>query len=346
VVLVGTLLAVPRAAAAQAELVYVCVQDEARIAVIDAGTRELVRTIDLTALGFSANAKPHHIVGEPDGSFWYITLIGDNRVIKLDANDRVVAQSTMETPGMLALDPARGLLLASRSMSAVNPPRRIGMINTSTMAAEEVDVFFPRPHPMVLAGNGWAYTGSLGVNQIAAVEIASETVELTDVEGEAHALVQFAMSPDNRTLVAATEVSGLLLVFDVSTPAAPKRVASVAIGPMAFDPIFAPDGRTVWVPVKGANEIAIVDAATWQVKERIRHEGLKQPHAILFSADGTKAFVSNNNKADHMAGHEEHAGAMVQGPASLVVVDVATHRVLKAIEIGKNLTGIGARAGR
>jgi DNA-binding beta-propeller fold protein YncE len=210
------------------------------------------------------------------------------------------------------------------------------MINTSTMAAEEVDVFFPRPHPMVLAGNGWAYTGSLGVNQIAAVEIASETVELTDVDGEAHALVQFAMSPDNRTLVAATEVSGLLLVFDVSTPAAPKRVASVAIGPMAFDPIFAPDGRTVWVPVKGANE----------VKERIRHEGLKQPHAILFSADGTKAFVSNNNKADHMAGHEEHAGAMVQGPASLVVVDVATHRVLKAIEIGKNLTGIGARAGR
>jgi DNA-binding beta-propeller fold protein YncE len=100
----------------------------------------------------------------------------------------------------------------------------------------------------------------------------------------------------------------------------------------------------VWVPVKGANEIAIVDAATWQVKERIRHEGLKQPHAILFSADGTKAFVSNNNKADHMAdpAHAGHAGGDgASGNGNVTVIDAASYEVVKVIELGENVTGMG-----
>jgi DNA-binding beta-propeller fold protein YncE len=334
----------PLGAQAVADPLYVCVQDEAKIAVVDMASRSVVRTIDLTALGFSSNAKPHHIVGEPDGSFWYVSLIGDNRVIKLDANDRVVAQGTMETPGMMALDPSRDLLIVSRSMSAVDPPRRIGLLDRSDLSGEEVDVFFPRPHPVALSGSGYAYTGSLGVNQMASVDLDGETVELTDIEGTAHALVQFAVSPDGGTLVASTELTGLLLVFDLSTPDEPRQVNSVALGPMAFDPIFTPDGSTVWVPVKGTNEVVVLDVSTWSVVERIRHEGLKQPHAIAFSADGRTAFVSNNNTMDHMADHAAHAG-MEGGAGALVVIDVATRRVLDALEIGRNLTGMGVRAG-
>jgi DNA-binding beta-propeller fold protein YncE len=334
----------PLSAQTVTDPLYICVQDEARIAVVDMASRTVVRTIDLTALGFSANAKPHHIVGEPDGSFWYVSLIGDNRVIKLDRNDRVVAQGTMETPGMLALDPSRDLLIVSRSMSAVDPPRRIGLLRRSDLQGDELDVFFPRPHPVALAPSGLAYTGSLGANQMASVDLDQETVVLTDIEGTSHALVQFAVSPDGRTLVASTELTGLLLVFDLGTPEKPRRVASIPLGHMAFDPIFAPDGSTVWVPVKGTNEVVVVDASTWTVVERIAHDGLKQPHAIAFAADGTTAFVSNNNTADHMADHAAHAG-MSQGPGALVVIDVATRRVLDAIEIGRNLTGMGVRVG-
>jgi streptogramin lyase len=47
--------------------------------IVDPATGQIVRVVDLKALGFSANAKPHHVVAEPDGSFWYVTLIGDNR---------------------------------------------------------------------------------------------------------------------------------------------------------------------------------------------------------------------------------------------------------------------------
>jgi DNA-binding beta-propeller fold protein YncE len=333
------------AAAQDADLLYVCVQDEARIAVIDSETHQVIRTIALTELGFTANARPHHVAVEPDGQHWYVSLIGENRVVKFDRGGEMVGQFTMETPGMLAFDSAQDLLVASRSMTAVNPPARISVIRGGSMEGDEIDVFFPRPHPMVISAEGrWAYTGSLGVNQLAAIDLETEEVTLTTIEGPAHSLVQFALSPDGNSLVASTELTGRLLVFDRTDPARPRQIASIEVGPMAYDPVFAPDGRTVWVPVKGTNQVVVVDATQWQVVLRIEGNGLRQPHAVLFSSDGRWAFVSNNNKADHMAvpGHEAHA-EQADGTGNVTVIDVAGHAVVKVIDLGKNVTGMGMR---
>lgn len=323
---------------------YVCIQDDAKIAVVDMTTATVSRTIDLQALGYPATAKPHYIVVEPDGAHWYVSLIGANRVVKFDRAGRPVAHFVMETPGMLAFA-GTDQLVVSRSMSAVNPPKRLAILNRAAMTGEEVDILFPRPHPVGVAG-GHAYTGSLGVNQIASVSLETQRVEIVDVAGDTHAFVQFEVSPDRRTLVASTEVSGQLLVFDLAAPARPVLKASIALGKMAFDPVFTPDGRFVWVPVKMQNEIAIIDAATWTVVARVTDPAFQQPHQVVFSPDGRSAFVTNNNKADHMA-DPAHAGHQMpaaggDGTASLVVVDVATRKVTKALPLGKNLTGMGA----
>jgi len=304
-----------------------------------------VRTVDLQKLGFPATAKPHYVVVEPDGSFWYVSLIGANRVVKFDRQDRVVAQFEMETPGMLAI--AGESLVVTRSMSAVNPPKRIAILRRTSMQGDELDVIFPRPHPLA-AANGYAYTGSLGVNQIASIALADDKVELMTVAGPTHSFVQFTLSPDRRTLVGSADVSGKLLVFDLKAPAKPALVKSIDVGKMAFDPAFTPDGRFVWVPVKSTNEIAVVDTQLWDVARRISDSSLKQPHQIVFSPDGTTAFVTNNNKMDHMAdpAHAGHAMPGAGGPASLAVIDVKAGRVVKAIELGLNLTGMGARTGR
>jgi DNA-binding beta-propeller fold protein YncE len=248
----------------------------------------------------------------------------------------------METPGMLAFDGAERLVV-TRSMSAVNPPKRIAVLRRTTMQGDELDVIFPRPHP-VAAANGYAYTGSLGVNQIASIGLADDKVEVMPIAGPTHSLVQFAIAPDRRTLVGSTDVSGQLLVFDLARPAKPVLVKSIDVGKMAFDPVFTPDGRSVWVPVKSSNEIVVLDAASWKATGRITGEPFKQPHQVVFSSDGATAFVTNNNKMDHMAdpAHAGHAmPAAGDGTASLVIVDVRTRRIEKAIPLGKNLTGMG-----
>jgi DNA-binding beta-propeller fold protein YncE len=330
------------------EILYVCIQDDAKIAVVDMKSQAVLRTVDLTALGFSATAKPHYIQVAPDGASWFVSLIGENRVVKLDRSDKVVGEYPTEVPGMMSLTPDGRQLVVSRSMSAVNPPSRVAVLNTATMEGEEVGVLFPRPHPMVVGPNGFAYTGSLGVNQLASVELASGRVDVVNIPGADHSLVQFRVSPDGRTLVASTDRTGQLLVFDLSTPARPTLTASVPVGAMAFDPVFTPDGSAVYVPVKSTNEVVVVETSGWKVARRIQHEALKQPHQIVFSADGRTAFVTNNNKSDHMAdpamaGHEMPAAG---GRAALVVLDVASGTVSKTIELGANLTGMGTRASR
>ena len=336
-------------------LVYVCNQDDATVSLIDSGTNEVVEVVDLKQLGFGPNAKPHHVVVEPDGSYWYVSLIGENRVVKLDRSNRVVGVAEFDVPGMLALHPTDDVLLVGRSMTAVNPPERIGIIERSTLEDEELPVFFPRPHAIGLNTTAdVGYTASLAVNQLAAVDYANEQVNLVPVPGRSAALMQFALSPDERTLVITGEVSGELLVFDVSDPARPQLTDRIDVGIQPFDPIFTKDGRWVYFGNKLADRITIVDMNSRTVAKTIEHDGIRQPHGVAISPDGRFIYVSNNNlgaEAHRMmsADHAAHMGGRAQGEPGLgtvVVIDTSTQEVVDVVTVGRNASGIAVAQGR
>ena len=177
IVAVGTL--VPAAAVEAQQHLYVASQEEVTVAVIDMGTNQLVETVDLKALGYSETAKAHHTAVEPDGSHWYVSLIAAGKVLKFDRDNRLVGEADFETPGMLSLDPESDLMYVGRSMAAVNPPQRVGVIDRSTMELEEVDVFFPRPHALIVDTHGDRFfSASLGQNSIAYAPLGEEEVDL------------------------------------------------------------------------------------------------------------------------------------------------------------------------
>jgi YVTN family beta-propeller protein len=320
-------------------------------------SNEIIETLDLQQLGFTANAKPHHIAVEPDGSFWYVTLIGDNRIVKLDRDNAVIAQAEFETPGMLSLHPDQDLLFVARSMSAVNPPQRIGMIRRSDMSIEELDVFFPRPHALALQPEtGVVYTASLAVNQIAAVDFANEELELINVAGDPHALMQFALSPDGTTLAISGEISHKVLLIDISEPMAPVVTDVIDVGRQPFDPIFTPDGRWLYLGNKADDTVTVIDMNTRAVAKVISGDGLAEPHGVAVSADGRYVYVSNNNTGQvhdmaAMAGGQagqggEHAGHEMPAPepglGTVVVIDTTTQSIAKVLEVGHNASGLGA----
>lgn len=342
------------ATATATDLLYVCNQSDATVTLIDTNTNEVVGRVDLTKLGFSANSKPHHIAVEPDGSHWYVTLIGDNKIVKLDRNNKVVGTATFETPGMLSLHPTQDLLFVGRSMTAVNPPKRIGIVKRSNMTIEELDVIFPRPHAMALdASDNTVYTASLATNQMAAIDIASQRVQIVDVGGQPHALMQFALSPDGKTLVASGELSHQLLVFDVSDRMHPKFVRSFNVDAQPFDPVFAPDGRYVVLGNKAADAISVVDLQKYEVHV-LKGKGIAQPHGTTVSPDGRWIYVSNNNLnipagsggAHAMHGATPAAAPAPAGPGTVVVIDAKTHKIAKVIEVGRNASGIAVRTAR
>ncbi len=340
------------------EYVYAAVQGDAQIAVVDATTMEEVERIDLMALGFSENAKPHHIAVDPDGSHWYVSLIGDNRVLKFDRRNRLLGQAQFEVPGLLIRASDSNRLYVGRSMAAVNPPTSIGEIDVETMLVERADVFFPRPHALEYSPTlRRIFSASLAQNQMGSLDAESFDMEVLNLDGPVHTLVQFAISPDASTLVATGEMTGQLLVFDLANPAQPALRASVDVGARPWHPVFS-DERTVWFGLKGDNAVVAVDVQSGEVVHRVESESLVFPHGSTI-ADG-KLFVTSNGPGGMQMGdmggdpmpaapmdHSQHAGmeGMGDGPntGTLTVIDLETLEVVGVLELGANATGIGSR---
>jgi len=328
-------------AVAQAPRLYVTNQDDATVSILDAGTRRLIETLDLQTLGFAATARPHHAQVEPDGSFWYVTLIGAGKVLKLDRANRVVGSVDLEVPGLMALHPTQDLLLVARSMSAVNPPRRIALVRRSDMTLlEEYEVVFPRPHALVVDPRGaYVYVGSLGENQLASVRLEDGEAHLVTVDGPPLTLVQFAVSPDARWLAATAQTGNELLVFDIANPAAPTLARRIPMNRGPFEPGFTYDGRLVFVTNFDANTLTSVRTDTWEIANVIQGPGFGQPHGVALSPDGQRVFVSNRHQA---GGAHEHEGRQPTGHGTVVAVCIATATVDTVIEVGNYAAGMGA----
>ncbi len=317
-------------------VLYAANEGAAAVSVIDMDAQVVIRTIRLQALGFTRDAKPHHIAVEPDGSAWYVSLIGDDMVLKFNSDNELIGQTAFERPGMLALHGSKDLLFVGRSMKAVKPPKRIGVIGRTEMEIEELDVFFPRPHALAIHPEGThVYVGSLAENLMATVDYAAEHVELTAIEGPTHTLVQFAISPDGQSMVVGGQLTGKLFFFDTSTPASPTLAEAIDVGAAPWHPVFSPDGRTVWFGNKMAGTATVVDMKQRAVTAVV--EGLAQPHGSAVSADGRYVFVSNNNlngqyRARYNFGYD---------PGVVAVINTESYKVEKMLEIGPNATGLG-----
>lgn len=332
----GTL--VPAVAVEAQSLLYVASQEEVTVAVIDMSSNELVETVDLKTMGYSETAKAHHTAVEPDGSHWYVSLIAAGKVLKFDRDNRLVGEADFETPGMLSLDPESDLLYVGRSMAAVNPPQRIGVVHRSTMEIEEVDVFFPRPHALIVdTHRDRFFAASLGQNSIAYAPLGDENVDLLGLDGMNHMLVQFAVSPDGDWMVGGGQMTGDLLIFDL-TGDDPRVMNSVDVGGQPWHPTFTPDGRYVWIPNQTANSVTVVDTENWSVTDVVEHPALIEPHGSAVSPDGSTVYVSGRN----VAGTYQPADGSEGRPGTVVAIDTRTHEVVAVIEVGRYAAGMSA----
>ncbi len=317
---------------------YVTNQDDATISVIDMATKRVVETVDLQKLGFGPTAKPHHAQVDPDGKHWYATLIGAGKVLKFDRRNQIVGSVDLEVPGLIALHPTRDLLIVARSMSAVNPPRRIALIRRSDMKLlDEIDIFFPRPHAIVTAGD-YAYVASLGVNQLASVHLDEGTVTLVDVEGPQHTLTQFALSPDGRWLTATGSTSNQLLLYSLKDPARPALARTVAMEKGPFEAGFTWDGRWVVVTSLDANAVSFVSTSSWTPEFVMRDSSFQQPHGVGLGPDGAYVYVSNRFQS---GGAHDHEGHKATGAGNVVAICIPTRKVSAVMPTGHYSAGIG-----
>ncbi|HJP55488.1 MAG TPA: YncE family protein [Gemmatimonadales bacterium] len=342
--------AAPAHTALSGARLYVPNQSDATVSVVEPATGRVLATVDLRAAGFTADAKPHSVVAEPDGSAWYVSLIGDNAVAKFDRENRLAGKVQMETPGMLAIDPVRDRVYASRSMGAVNAPASIGVIRRSDMTLlDELDVILPRPHAIAAdTVTGRVYVAGLGDNRIATIT-PDEHVTLTTLEGPLNAYVTFALSPDGRTMAASTQLTARLLGLDVST-GTPTLLGSASVLPFGYQIAYAPDGRSVWLGDQRSGAVTAVSTSDWTVSAVIRDSAFSEPHGVVISPDSRTIYVSSHGPqtaavpttpVDTMH-HGMHAGMNApRAGGTLAFVDARTDKVTRVIPVGRYAAGMG-----
>lgn len=203
------------------------------------------------------------------------------------------------------------------------------------MALTEVDVLFNRPHAVAISPQSHrVYVASLSEDRMAVSQEGSEDVTLYFMEGPIQTIVQFAVSPDGRWLVGGGQMSGQLLVWDI-TGDEPDRRATVELGGQPWHPTFTPSGE-VWIPNLTKNSVSVVDASTWSVVATVTHPALVEPHGSAVSRDGRTVFVTGRNTAGRYG---------TGSPGTVVAIDAATRRVRWVAEVGPYAAGVAVGGG-
>ena len=332
------------------ELLFVPNQDDGLISVIDVDAKLVVRTIDLLNdpndlnITFSPNTRPHDIEVEPDGSVLYVSLIGDNAVLKIsldneDLGGDIDGIASFETPGMLGLNSSGNQLFVGRSLSAVSPPRSIGKINTEDMSISEIEILSQRPHALAAdPGGEFAYTASLTENRISIINTATDESIFTLLQAPFSAFIHFGLSPDGTRLAASGQQSNQVMILDTSAPPGISRIGSIEVGNQPWHPVWTPDGRYVYVGNLADNTVSVIDAESFGVVQTISGNGLAQPHGSSITPDGSYVFISNRNTNGsyiprHNLGNNENTG-------TVVVINTATNEIEKIIEVGRFPAGL------
>ena len=162
------------------QLLFVGVQGENHVAVVDAETLRIIRRIRFDDLGIpSAPYGPHHFVFEPDGSAAYVSLVSAGAVAKvrldltMDPSDPAfllgrTAPGAFATPGMMSLDPSGTRLFVGRSTLSDPLANGFGVLDRETMGVDVVDTPFNVPHAMAATPDGrYAVTAELTGTQAA-----------------------------------------------------------------------------------------------------------------------------------------------------------------------------------
>ncbi len=320
---------------------YVCSQDAATVSVIDTEALVVIRTINLLDLGIglSETSKPHHVAVEPDVESWYLSLIGENKVLKFNKNNELVGQTDTPIPALLAAHPTNGLLYISRfpQVPGMPPPSRVGVINRSTMLALSDIPVRPVPHAMAADNSGsFVYTCSLSESEVVVINPATnETIESVDL-GTMKGPLQLAVSPDDQTLAVSNQISNEMTIIDVSDPANRTIVATVPVNKQPWHPVFTPDGSRVYVGNNGDNTVTVLNTATNSVIETVGDgsgsDGLAEPHGIAVSKNGQYIFVSNRNISGAYQPHYDFRGVNAN-VGTVVVINTTTNEITKVIEV-------------
>ena len=354
------------------KLLYVCNQLAGRVSIVDAERFRTIRMVDLADHGFAGGmmgALPHDVAVAPDGGSWYVSMIAADRTARfssslqmdpsdpaylLAASTPLVGMEPFAKPGMVELA-AGGPVLVGRSFSDVSGSTSIAEMDPQTLDFTLIPLPYSRPHAVgAVPGGRYALSASLAeADRVALIDLDApgepEIVDVLPLTTGPTALVQFAVAPDASRAVLTSQLTGELILLGLSglgtSSAEVTQTGTVAVGQQPWHPIFAPDGRAVYVPNRQSHTVSFVDPVAGTVTRTVQDARFSQPHGAAVSDDGRTLYVSHRNTLTELGeGAIRYTPRYALGPQTatglVTAIDTQTGQVTGVVETGAWASGM------
>lgn len=335
------------------EKVYVAVEGDGKLAVIDPLTLKVAKSIDLTehAHGGPVVYHPHNVQIAPDGTAVWVTANagthdhGYNFIPRAHADTSHNGSSEEGQDQVVVIDPASdeivkrinigtGLHLAHVVLTAdgkyayvtAQVAGKIYKINAKTYLIEQTfDAgSAAEPHGLRLShDSSLAYISLLGAKSLAILDTRTGGIKNIKLEGAA---VQSAATKDGKYVLVSIFDKKSVAVYDVAS----QKISYIKLpaeskGPVQLYP--TPDSQFVYVADQGnyfgqpnSKYVYKLDLANMKVSATI--DGGTAPHGTVVSKDGSRVYVTN----------------LVSGDVS--VINTSNDQIIQTIKVGKEPNGI------
>lgn len=328
-----------------AEKLYIALEEEGAIAVVDTKDNLLLGKIDLTykkgdkAVAFAA----HNVQVAPDGNRVWVTAnfmsLGGHGEEKKEAEEKNGADQ------VIVIDPKKDAIIKRIDIA---PNQHLAHIvvtrngKTAFVTAQESGVVYKisaetykvdktislakdsQPHGLRLSADDKnAYVALIGGKGIGVIDTSSNTAKTVPLSGSA---VQTAVIP-NSSLIAASVYDTKQVAFYDTVTGEISYVDLPSESEGAIQSYATPDGRYLYVADQGyyfgkptSDYVYVIDVQGKQVVGKIQ-AGVA-PHGVVISPDGKRAYITNLLSDD------------------VSVIDIATDKEIKRIQVGKMPNGI------
>jgi len=270
------------------------------LAIVDPATLQILARVPV-------GEDPHEVVASPDGKFAYASNYGGpqshlNTISVVD----LVARKAMPPVDLGALCGAHGLAFAGGKLYFTAETNKV--IGRYDPASQRIDWVMgtgqDRTHMIVVAPDlEHIFTSNVNSDSISIIE---ETLDANT----------FGPPPGQGGPGNAGPPPG-------APPGGPQKgwhesVVHIGKGPEGFD--VAPGGKEIWAANAHDSSVSIIDIASKKVVETVSVPW-KMANRLKFTPDGTKVLISD-----------------LAGP--LAVIDVATRKEIKRIDVGRGAAGV------
>lgn len=331
-----------------AEKLYIALEEEGAVAVVDTKTNSLLGKIDLTdnRNNSRANFAAHNVQVAPDGQSVWVTAnfmglgshgeetamdepakeekIPDQVIVIDPKNDQIVERINTGVDQHLAhvvvSDNGKSVFATAQESSSVY------RINAETYEVEKTLALAKDslPHGLRLSSdNTQAYIALISGKGIAVLDTKTNIAKTVQLSGSA---VQTAIIPNSPVIASSVYDTKEVAFYD---PIA-KQISYVKLPAEAEGPIQSyatPDGKFLYVADQGyyfgkptSDYVYKVDVAQKQIVAKIQ-AGVA-PHGVVVSADGKRAYITNLLSND------------------VSVIDTSTDKEIVKIPVGKMPNGI------